>query len=112
LIIKYNRDVFLLEAKHLNTGGGGQNKQVLELIEIIRTKLPENNYHFIAFLDGIHSNDLLNVGIEPQKRAGDKKRSREEVKIEKQYTDIIKNLKNNQNNYWFNSAGFTRFFSR
>jgi len=111
LIIKNNRNVFLLEAKHLNTGGGGQNKQVLELIEIIRTKPPKNNYHFVAFLDGIHSNNILGVGIRPKKSAKVKKRSKDEIKIEKQYTDITESLKKNQNNYWVNSAGFAKLFS-
>mgnify|MGYP001604008348 CR=1 FL=1 len=104
LIIKSNNHIYLLEAKHLNTGGGGQNKQVLELTKVIKNELNSKKYHFIAFLDGIYSNLLLNAG----KNIDD---TTEKNKIETQYFDIVKTLKENKNNYWINTAGFKKLFS-
>lgn len=104
LIIKNNRDIFLLEAKHLNTSGGGQNKQVLELIDIIKNRPPQSNYHFVSYLDGLHSNTILAAGnsIKDQK---------EKNKIQKQYKDIIKALSQIKNNYWVNTVGFIKLIS-
>ena len=59
LIIKVNGKIFLCEAKHLNTSGGGQDKQIAELIEIISLKEQNKNISYIAFLDGSYSNILL-----------------------------------------------------
>lgn len=103
IIVKNKKDIFFIEAKHLNTGGGGQNKQVLELIEIIRKNPGKKHYHFVAFLDGIHSNNILNLRMDLR----DKK---EENKIRLQHDDIIKSLKKNANNYWVNTAGFKELF--
>src|SRR3989344_2896539 len=60
LLIKKGEDIYFLEAKHLNTGGGEQSKQVLELIEIVKQRSPVH-YHFVSFLDGLHSNNILGV---------------------------------------------------
>src|SRR3989344_1186821 len=81
VIVKNGKEVFFIEAKHLNTGGGGQNKQVLELIEIIRKNNAKNNYHFVAFLDGVFSNTLLSAGSEAENKE-------EAVKTKLQYKDI------------------------
>jgi len=102
IIIKRDKDIYFLEAKHLNVGGGEQNKQVLELIEIIDKK-PLSNHHFVSFLDGIHSNDIL-------KPRAVIKNGVERVKEEIQYNDIRKALTKNKNNYWINTAGFIKLF--
>lgn len=97
LIIKAKNKILLCEAKHLNTSGGGQDKQISELIEIMSLK-EENGISYIAFLDGKYSNVLLSdVGF------GDK--------IMKQRKEIDKFLKNNPNNYWLNTAGFEKLIS-
>ena len=96
LIIKKNQEIYFLEAKHLNTGGGGQNKQIKELIDVVNLK--SDKYHFVAFLDGIHSNNILSA---------DKDSS---PKIKSQYKDILKCLRRNKNNYWINTAGFEKLF--
>lgn len=98
LLIKNNKKIFLLEAKHLNVGGGEQDKQISELIEILSLKKERENIFYIAFLDGTYSNVLLR---EISKRA--KKRL-------EQRTDIEKYLKNNKQNYWINTAGFKKLF--
>lgn len=97
LIIKTKDKILLCEAKHLNTSGGGQDKQISELIEIMSLK-EENGISYIAFLDGKYSNVLLSdVGF------GDK--------IMEQRKEIDKFLKNNPDNYWLNTAGFEKLIS-
>ena len=104
VIVKNGKEVFFIEAKHLNTGGGGQHKQVLDLIEIIRKNNAKNNYHFVAFLDGVFSNTLLSAGSEAENKE-------EAVKTKLQYKDIMEALNKNQNNFWVNTAGFRALFS-
>lgn len=98
LIVKYKNKIFLVEAKHLNTSGGGQDKQIAELIEILNLKEKTPNIFYISFLDGSYSNVLLS-----NSKAGDK------LKIQRK--EIKKYLKKNPNNYWLNTAGFNALFS-
>jgi len=97
LIIKAKDKIFLCEAKHLNTSGGGQDKQISELIEIMGLK-EKNEISYMAFLDGKYSNVLLS-----DSDGGDK--------ITKQRKEINKFLENNPNNYWLNTAGFEKLIS-
>ncbi|MDO9399775.1 MAG: DpnII family type II restriction endonuclease [bacterium] len=92
LIIKNCEKLFLLEAKHLNTAGGGQDKQLSELIELLTLSEKDKNIFYIAFLDGNYSNILL----------GDD-HVRGKLKIQRQ--EIKKFLKKNPNNYWVNTDG-------
>src|SRR3989338_6875665 len=98
LIIKTNGRIFLCEAKHLNTSGGGQDKQISELIEIISLKEQNKNISYVAFLDGSYSNVLL--GIED---GGDK--------LTIQRKEIEKCLLSNSYNFWVNTAGFEALFA-
>lgn len=98
LIIKDGKNIFILEAKHLNVGGGEQDKQISELIEILSLKREKKNLFNISFLDGTYSNLLLGI-------IG--KRSKKKLKQRK---EIEKYLKNNSNNYWVNTAGFKKLF--
>ena len=98
LIIKINKRIFIVEAKHLNTSGGGQDKQISELIEIINLKEKNENIFYVTFLDGNYSNILL-----ANKKCGDK--------LKTQRREIKKYLKNNSRNYWLNTVGFTSLFS-
>ena len=97
LIIKINGRIFLCEAKHLNTSGGGQDKQIAELIEIISLKEQNRNISYLAFLDGSYSNVLLG-----DENGGDK--------LTTQKKEIRKYLLHNSNNFWVNTAGFTTLF--
>lgn len=97
LIIKMNGKIFLCEAKHLNTSGGGQDKQIAELIEIISLKEQYKNIFYIAFLDGSYSNIFLSDDGE-----GDK--------LTIQRKEIGKYLINNPQNFLINTAGFTALF--
>jgi len=99
LIIKTNGRIFLCEAKHLNTSGGGQDKQIAELIEIISLKEQNKNISYIAFLDGSYSNILLS-----DKNGGDK--------LTTQRKEIKKYLLRNQQNFWVNTVGFETLFRK
>ncbi len=98
LIIKAKDKILLCEAKHLNTSGGGQDKQLSELIEILSLKEKNQNIFYIAFLEVNYSNILL-----ASKKCGDK--------LKTQRKEIKKYLKNNPRNYWLNTAGFISLFS-
>ncbi|MBU1180250.1 hypothetical protein KJ885_04865 [Patescibacteria group bacterium] len=98
LIIKNGEDIYFLEAKHMNTGGGGQNQGILELIELIRMKPQKSNYHFVSFLDGIFFDKYF------------KETKKKKNKTQKQIKDIAKYLKKNKNNYFINTAGFEELF--
>lgn len=98
LLIKNNEKIFLLEAKHLNVGGGEQDKQISELIEILSLKKERNNIFYISFFDGTYSNVLLG---EISKRAKRKIKQRNEIE---------KFLKKNSQNFWTNTAGFIALF--
>jgi len=97
LIIKAKDKILLCEAKHLNTSGGGQDKQISELIEILNLS-EKNGVSYISFLDGKYSNILL----------GSNGRGN---KITTQRKEIKKFLKKKPNNYWVNTAGFTHLVS-
>ena len=98
LIIKCGKKIFLLEAKHLNTSGGGQDKQISELIEILGLKEKNKNISYISFLDGSYSNILIS-----DSKCGEK--------LKTQRKEIKKYLKKNSGNYWLNTAGFKSLFS-
>jgi len=93
LLIKNNKNIFLLEAKHLNTGGGEQDKQISELIEIVGLPREREGVFYISFLDGTYSNLLLG-----EIRNNSKKKLKQRKEIEKY-------LKKNKNNFWVNTAG-------
>ena len=98
LIVKINKKIFLIEAKHLNTSGGGQDKQIAELIEILSLKEKNKNVFYVVFLDGNYSNVILE-----NEKCGDK--------LNVQYKEIKKYLRKNPQNFWLNTAGFELFFS-
>lgn len=99
LLIKNKNGVYFLEAKHLNSGGGGQDKQIKELIDVIKNG--SDQHHFVAFLDGIYSNTILTANdsgsVSP--------------KVKAQHRDVLKALRTNRGNYWVNTNGFQKLFS-
>ena len=97
LIIKINSRIFLCEAKHLNTSGGEQDKQIAELIEIISLREQNKNIFYVVFLDGSYSNVLL----------GNEDGS---DKLIIQRKEIKKYLLHNANNFWVNTVGFENLF--
>lgn len=106
LLIKKNRDFYFLEAKHMNTGGGAQNKQIVELIDIIKINPQKYNYHFVAFLDGIYFNKLFSTN-----KLSKQHKDENLIKISNQRKDILGTLKRIKNNYFINTEGFIKLFS-
>ncbi|MBT3392897.1 MAG: hypothetical protein HOF38_05015 [Elusimicrobiaceae bacterium] len=107
IILKHDEKIMFIEAKHLKEGGGTQDKQVHELINIIQTRNSNKNVLVGAFLDGVLSNHILDMSEEYIKNP--KKLNYEKNKTVRQQVDIIKALKTNKNNFWFNTAGFKKF---
>jgi len=102
LLIKSNNRIFILEAKHLNTEGGEQNKQIDELIKILELEEKKRNIFYVSFLDGTYSNKLIVDDI--------LKRSK---KLARQRNEIESCLnKKNSKNYWLNTAGFVELFKK
>ncbi|OGI25379.1 MAG: hypothetical protein A3J76_01980 [Candidatus Moranbacteria bacterium RBG_13_45_13] len=101
LLIKNKKTILILEAKHLNTDGGEQNKQIDELIKILELKESNQNIFYVSFLDGTYSNKLLAESIT--------KRSRKLLKQRKQVERYLKNK--NSRNFWVNTAGFEKLIS-
>ncbi len=96
LIIKAQNKIFICEAKHLNTSGGAQDKQISELIEIIGLK-EKSGISYVAFFDGKYSNIFLGGS-----GGGDK--------ITAQRKELAKCLRANPQNYWMNTSGFEALF--
>ncbi|MDD4358885.1 MAG: hypothetical protein PHY30_03675 [Candidatus Pacebacteria bacterium] len=94
-LIKINNDIFIIEHKHMKEPGGGQDKQMTEIIDFISHKEKNSNIHYVSFLDGIYFNLLADKEI----RKG---------KPYMQRRGIYKNLKNNKLNYFVNTEGFIK----
>ncbi len=96
IILKNGNKIAFLEAKHLKEGGGEQDKQIKELIDIVSKCPQKDNVYHIAFMDGLYSNILLT-----------QKSSTKKNKIEKQLADIKEALRKNENCFWVNTKGLT-----
>lgn len=97
LLIRRKNDIFIVEHKHMKEEGGGQNKQINEIISFIGFNEGEK-IHFVSFLDGIYFNLFAN------------KKHLNKGKILSQLTNIKINLGNNKQNYFVNTAGFKELF--
>lgn len=96
LLFRNGRDIFIVEHKHMKEGGGGQDKQINEIISFIGYKEKNEKIHYISFLDGIYFN-LFSMKL-----------SLKTTKISTQIKNIRKNLKLNKQNYFVNTAGFKK----
>lgn len=90
--IKLNNKFVIVEHKKMKSTGGGQDKQITEIIDFI--KYSERDVYYISYLDGI----LFNQLIDPPKRR----------KIYRSKNDILVNLQNNPYNYFVNEYGFNK----
>src|SRR3989338_8400211 len=95
-LIKHEADIFIVEHKHTKEGGGGQDRQINEVISLI--SFSENNpkIHYISFLDGIYFNLFANT------------KYLSKGKISNQLKNIKQNLNRNKQNYFVNTAGFKK----
>ena len=93
--IKYNNTFIIVEHKKMKSTGGGQDKQITEIIDFI--KYGERGVYYVSYLDGI----LFNQLIEPPTGQ----------KIYRSKLDIIRNLENNPYNYFVNEYGFNKLIN-
>jgi len=96
LLFRNNGDIFIVEHKHMKEGGGGQDKQLNEVISFIGYQENNSKIHYVFFLDGIYFN-LFSIKL-PSKIN----------KISMQISNIRANLKANKQNYFVNTAGFSK----
>jgi len=92
-LIKIKDDIYILEHKHMKEGGGGQDKQISEIISFVGFSEKNIKIHYVSCLDGIYFNLFSN---EKYLRKG---------KILNQINSIKENLKKNKQNYFVNTAG-------
>lgn len=95
ILFKNGSEIYIVEHKHTKEGGGGQNKQISEIIDFIShsdsgSVVP---IHYVTFMDGRYFNLLV-------------KRSRKKGKLQTQIKNIRKNLRSHTGNYFVNTAGF------
>lgn len=90
-LFKINHNIFIMEHKHMKESGGGQDKQMSEIINFISYE--DHNVHYISFLDGVYFNVLADRGIKSGKPFEQRK-------------SIVRNLTNNKQNYFVNTSGF------
>lgn len=96
LLIRYKDHIFIVEHKHVKEGGGGQNKQINEIISLIGFGESDKKIHFVSFLDGTYFDLFAN------------KKHLNKGKTLNQINGIRDNLKINKQNYFVNTAGFKK----
>jgi len=94
IVFKHNGHYYVCELKSMKESGGGQNKQVVEIAYFIKFSEENKNVHYITFLDCNYSNTIF-LDRSP--------------KIAAQRQDIISALKENEGNYFLNTAGMIEF---
>ncbi len=94
--IRHKKSIYIMEHKHMKEDGGGQDKQMNEVISLVGYGESNSCVHYISFLDGIYFNLLAN-----QSQIGNNKTTT-------QLANIKQNLKSNKQNYFVNTAGFEK----
>lgn len=91
MLLKINNNFLIIEHKNMKENGGGQDKQISEILDFIRFSEASNNIHYVTYLDGIFSNKLF-----PKAKA----------KTLTQYNQVVEVLGLNPNNYFVNTFAF------
>ena len=95
MVFFINGEYFIVEMKSMKGSGGGQDKQLTEVINFIRYAESDEHIHYITYLDGEYSNLLHSGTTQP--------------KIRRQYDDAMACLRSHPGNYFLNTAGFEEF---
>lgn len=96
LVVKFGKNAFVIEAKHIKESGGAQDKQISEIIDFIQQQEPvESPVHYVAFLDGTYFNLFAKGGGQ---------------KISKQKSDIENALRQHPKNFFVNTEGLKQLF--
>lgn len=93
VVFKCGDNYFIMELKTMKEGGGGQNKQIVEVANFIRYQEENSHIHYVTFLDGAYTN-LIFHDMSP--------------KLQKQRNDILQSLLKNEQNYFVNTEGFKK----
>lgn len=88
--------VRICEFKHMKESGGGQDKQVAELIALIRHSESHPRLSYVAFLDGIYFNAFIHPSA---------KKTREQLR------QIHQHLNQNSTNFFVNTHGLRRLLA-
>lgn len=96
IVFNINGEFYICELKTMKGCGGGQNKQLVEVVYFIKFSEDDERFHYIAFIDGDYPNELFKSNM---------------PKIVNQRTDLITALNNNKGNYFVNTAGFKKLIS-
>lgn len=102
LVVNSPTRILMIECKHMKEVGGGQDKQLAELIALISdaedacVREAARQVSYVAFLDGVLFNELK----EPRAR-----------KLRQQRQDILEALERCPENYFVNSWGFNRLIA-
>lgn len=97
MVITLGDSLFVVEAKMMKGSGGGQDKQLVEVINFIRYAEKNPKIHYLVYFDGSYSNLLFDEHRSP--------------KLEVQYQDIVRCLTANPQNFFVNHAGFEKLLS-
>jgi hypothetical protein len=91
-LVKRRGDYWVVEHKHMKEFGGGQNKQINEIIDFVGQSEEMPGVHYVSFLDGILFNRIFLGDGDP--------------KVVAQRAKIIDHLGKHPQNYFVNTAGF------
>lgn len=94
-LIKFKNIFVIVEHKTSKELGGGQDKQMTEIIDFIG--YGERGVHYVSYLDGVLFNEL--------------KEPRETNKLYRDKKNIYDNLKSNEYNYFVNDFGFKKLIT-
>ena len=94
VVFKCGDQYYICELKTMKEGGGGQNKQMVEVAYFIKFSEKNTNIHYITFLDGIYSNIIFHD---------------RSPKVVVQRNAIVNALRENPGNYFFNTGGLIEF---
>jgi hypothetical protein len=97
MVFNLDGNFFIVEMKSMKGSGGGQDKQLTEVINFVRYAEKDPKIHYVTYLDGEYSNLLHGTSQQP--------------KIRCQYDDAVSCLRKNPGNYFLNTAGFKKFVS-
>lgn len=106
MVFRSNNEYYVVEMKHIKGSGGGQDKQLSEVIDFIRYAEKDGHIHYISYLDGEYSNLLHDKSLRSNAK------SRKRNKIVRQYNSIMRCLRKNEGNYFLNTAGFKMFIQQ
>ncbi|MGM9970666.1 MAG: hypothetical protein ACI35S_09770 [Anaeroplasma sp.] len=93
MVVKINDIFYIIEHKHIKENGGGQDKQLNELYNLLEKK--HQKICYIACMDGYLFNRLEQIDSESDKKLKD---------------TILAKLEKNENNYFVNVSGLIELF--